>query len=84
MWKRGNDTQWFNIFSVIVGAQKDKSSILLGIFISNRNKRVFNECLDMCDHSNMITLLCFEICNVRVPFFVSVEERASTVRKHRW
>ena len=42
--------------------------ILLEIFISNKNKRVFNECLDMCDHSNMITLLCFDICIVKFPF----------------
>ena len=68
--------------SRVRGAQKDKSSILLGIFISHRNKRGFNECLDMCDHTNMITLLCFEIFNVRVPFLVSVEGRASTGRKH--
>ena len=47
----------------------------------------FMNLMDVCYYSNMITLLCFDICNVRVPFFVAVERRASTGREHcrqRW
>ena len=46
----------------------------------------FMKLMDMCDHSTctMITLLCFDICSVWVPFLVSVEGRACTGRKHRW